>query len=470
MAQEKPRPAWLSALVPSSLLARTALVIVFALIASQVVSVALFRYYSQVPRFQLIAAGYISHLKTIRAALDSIPPAQHRDFLLKLREERGIRVIPPQRISEEPLEPAPNTPAIHAARERLRDTFGPEADIFVFQRPQRAARALAAQAQAAADGSPAPAPPAAAFITKIPVGATFYWVLFPQSRIVEQDFSVAWIGWGVFGGILALAGSLFLVSRLNRPLKALSEAAREIGEGHHPPPVTEMGPEEVKSVAVAFNQMRENLTRLDKERATFLAGVSHDVRTPLSRLRLGLEMLPADPETRADLEKDIEDINGVIDQFMDFARDENKESQESIDLNLLLRSAAERAERGGAKITLDFLDDATLRLRPLAMKRLIGNLIENARKHAGSDITLRTARSGGSIVLSVLDRGPGIPLEEVDRLKQPFTRLDVSRSGHSGAGLGLAIVERIAKVHGGTFDLLPRAGGGTEARVTLSIA
>ena len=252
-------------------------------------------------------------------------------------------------------------------------------------------------------------------------------------------------------------------------MKALSAAAREIGEGRHPPPVTEMGPEEVKSVAVAFNQMRDNLTRLDQERATFLAGVSHDVRTPLSRLRLGLEMLPADPATRADLEKDIEDINGVIDQFMDFARDENKENLESVDLNLLLRSAAERAEHGGAQMTLEFAPQATLRMRPLAMKRLIGNLIDNARKHAGPAITLRTARDGANIVFSVLDRGPGIPPEEVERLKQPFTRLDVSRSGHSGAGLGLALVERNAKVHGGTIELLPRPDGGTEARVSLPL-
>ena len=455
--------------IPKSLLARTALVIVFALIASQVVSVILFRYYSQQPRMQLVAAGYISHLKTIRAALESIPAEQHRDFLLKLREERGIRVIPPQRLADEPLEPAPNTPIIRAARERLRDQFGPEADIFVFQRPQRAARALAAQSQALAEGKPFQAPPPA-FITKIPIGGTYYWVLFPQSRIIEQDFSIAWLGWGIFGGILALAGALFLVRRLNRPLQALSTAAREIGQGRQPPPVTEMGPEEVRSVAVAFNQMRENLTRLDQERATFLAGVSHDVRTPLSRLRLGLEMLPADPVTRADMEKDIEDINSVIDQFMNFARDESKEDVESVDLNLLLRAAAERAPRGvdsGARLSLELAPEAALNVRPMAMKRLIGNLIDNARKHAGGDITLRTTREGNSLVLSVLDRGPGIPPQEVERLKQPFTRLDASRSGHSGAGLGLAIVERIARVHGGQFELLARPGGGTEARVTF---
>ena len=445
-------------LIPGSLLARTALVIVFALVASQIVSVVLFRYYSQQPRLQAVAAGYISHLKTVRAALDTIPPDQHRDFLAKLREERGIRVMPAQRFTDEPLDPAPNNPAVRAARERLRDQFGPEADIFVFQRPQRA---LAAQ-----EGKP-PLPPA--FVTKLPVGGTFFWVVFPQSRIVEQDFSIAWLGWGIFGGILALAGALFLVSRVNRPLQALVGAARAIGQGRHPPPVTEMGPEEVKAVAVAFNQMRDNLTRQDQERATFLAGVSHDVRTPLARLRLGLEMLPADPATRADLEHDIEDINGVIDQFMDFACDESKEEQTSADLNALVRRSAERAERLGAKVKLELTGQATLKMRPLAMQRLIGNLIDNAWKHAASEILVSTAHDGLHIVLGVFDRGPGIPPQDVERLKQPFTRMDASRSGQSGAGLGLAIVDRIAKVHGGSFDLLPRKGGGTEARVLLPL-
>ena len=219
--------------LPRSLLARTALVIVFALIASQLVSVLLFRYYSLQPRLQLVAAGYISHLKTIHAALETLPPSQHREFIAKLREERGIRVFPPQRIAEEPLEPAPNLPAMRAARERLREQFGPDADIFVFQRPQRAT--------ATQDGRPQPP----VFVTKIPVGNTAYWVLFPQNRVIEQDFSMAWLGWGVFGGILALAGALYLVSRVNQPLQALAAAAKQIGRGQQPPPLTEMGPEEV---------------------------------------------------------------------------------------------------------------------------------------------------------------------------------------------------------------------------------
>lgn len=434
-------------LTPRSLIARTTLVIVFALIASQVASVSLFRYYSRDPRVQLLAVGFISQLRTIKAALETIPRERHNDFLKTLREEKGLRVIRSR--AEEPLELAPDTPALVTARERLKAEFGADADIYVRLRQQPGSLPV--------------------FVTTLPVGPDTFWVVFPRGRVVEQDFSTAWIGWGVFGCILALAGAMFLMWRVNRPLKALAAAARELGQGRSPPPVTEIGPEEVKSVAVAFNQMRENLQNMDRERATFLAGVSHDLRTPLSRLRLGIEMLPADPATRADLEKDIEDINGVIDQFMDFARDESREKIEPVNLMLMIRATAERCQRSGARVTVDLEDVPNIHARPLAIQRVLNNLIDNAIKHAGPDITIQTRLSGPHVVLTVLDRGGGIPPMEVERLKQPFTRLDQSRSGQSGAGLGLAIVDRIVKLHGGTFDLIPRQGGGTEARVALPI-
>ena len=452
----------ITSFIPKSLLARTAIVIALALLASQLASVLLFRYYSQQPRLALVAAGYISHLKTIRAALDVIPAAQHRDFLLKLREEKGIRVIAPQRITEA-LEAAPDSPAIRAARERLREQFGVEADIFVYQRPARP------QLQKSPDGRQVFPPPA--LITKLPVGASYYWVVFPRSRVLDPDFSLAWIGWGLLGMVLSLAGAVFLMWRVNRPLEALASAARELGRGTNPPPVTEMGPGEVRAVATAFNQMRTDLTRLDQERATFLAGVSHDLRTPLSRLRLGVEMLPADPATRSDLEKDIEDINVVIDQFLDFARDESSEPPQRMNLTQLALGAVERAARMHVAATTDLAALPPLMLRPIAMQRAIDNLVNNAARHGGGDILIQTRRGTGGVAtmsLSVFDRGPGIPAHEVERLKQAFTRIDSARSGESGAGLGLAIVERIARMHGAKFDLLPRAGGGTEARLTFT--
>ncbi len=432
-------------LVPQSLLARTALVIVFALIVSQGVSVFLFRYYAKEPRSAIGAIGVVSQLRTLRAALTSVPEGRQDDFLQRLREEKGLRVY---RNREDSLEPAPDGPAMHAMRERLRDEFGPDIDIYVRLRPQPEAQPV--------------------FVVKFQVDGSTYYAVFPRARVVEPDFSLAWIDWGIAGAVMALASAIFLMWRVNRPLKALADAARQLGQGKTPPPVTEMGPSEVKAVAVAFNQLRDDLARMDRERATFLAGVSHDLRTPLARLRLGIEMLQAEADTRDDLERDIADINSIIDQFMDFARSEAGEPLRAVNLNQLAAGAAERALRSGIHTEIQAGDLPPLMLRPLAMQRAIDNLIQNAAKHGGGEIGMQTRRDGESLLLSVLDRGPGIPLGEVERLKQPFTRLDSARTGESGAGLGLAIVERIARMHGARFDLLPRNGGGTEARLTFA--
>lgn len=450
---------------PQSLFARTALVMVAVLVVSQIVSVLLFRYYAQQPRFNLIAAGYLSHLKTIRAAFETLPPERHRDFIQRLREERGIRVIPNARLEtegEERLDPAPNIPAIRMARERLQEQFGDRADLFQFRRPPRPGQDPRPDPKG--EGRPPLPPP---LITRLPIGDSHVWVVFPQSRIVEADYSMAWLAWGIAGTLLALTAALFLVRRLNRPLKALAQTATEIGAGRNPPPVTEMGPEEVKSVAVAFNRMREGLERNERDRTNFLAGVSHDLRTPLTRLRLGMEMLPMDDTTRRDLEGDIADINSIIDQFMDFAKTEAAEPIESVDLNLLVQGAAERGRRMGMTIATHLETQATLRLRPQAVARLLDNLVDNARKHAGTPVDIRVTRTASHTVLRVEDRGPGVPPDQVERLKQPFNRLDSARSGVSGAGLGLAIADRIVKLHGARFGLLPRDGGGTVAEVAF---
>lgn len=434
-------------LIPQSLLARTALVVLFALIASQLVSITLFRYYSREPRVQLIAMGFVGQLKTVRAALELIPPEQQREFLQRLREERGMRIF--RRRDDEPMAVAPDIPALRAVRERLREEFGPESDIFVRTRPQKA-----------------DAPPI--LITRLPLRDGAVYVVFPRSRVVEQDFTNAWVGWGVFGGVIALASAIFLMWRVNRPLKALQVAAQELGRGNSAAPVTEIGPSEVRAVAVAFNQMREDLQRVERERATFLAGVSHDLRTPLARLRLAVEMLPTDQATRNDIEGDIADINGVVGQFMDFARDESAELVVPTDLNHLVEAVVERANRAGADIALELARPVNVPMRHQAIKRVLVNLIDNATKHAKSPIVVKTTViRDGRVCISVLDRGGGIDAADVERLKKPFTRLDSSRAGASGAGLGLAIVERIARLHGATFELLARDGGGTEARLTF---
>ena len=163
-------------------------------------------------------------------------------------------------------------------------------------------------------------------------------------------------------------------------------------------------------------------------------------------------------------------MNAIIDQFIDFMRSEADEPLSPVNLAELARSCAERAARTGVQARCELSDVPTLMLRPLAMQRLVDNLLGNAARHAGGEILVRTEHADGLACLSVLDRGPGIPPDMVERLKEPFTRRDEARSGSSGAGLGLAIANRVAALHGGKLELLPRAGGGLEARLLLPAA
>jgi len=165
--------------------------------------------------------------------------------------------------------------------------------------------------------------------------------------------------------------------------------------------------------------------------------------------------------------EDIEEIDKIIDQFLDFARNGRDTPPELVDVNQMVAGLIERYQRAGDELQFRGGELPRIVLRATAFSRLVTNLIDNALRHGAPPIEVSTRRDGGSFVLEVADRGPGIPADQVERLKRPFTRGDPSRSGAPGAGLGLAIVERIARLHGGTLELLPRPGGGTIARVSL---
>jgi len=196
------------------------------------------------------------------------------------------------------------------------------------------------------------------------------------------------------------------------------------------------------------------------------------LRTPLSRLRLGLELLDnADRSITEGMVQDIEDMDAIIEQFLDFARDESGEALDpAADLNAIVRAVVERYARRRRPVSARAGHVPAQPLRPLAIQRALVNLVDNALRHSGTPVEIETRIQGNEIVVAVLDRGPGIPEGQAQRMLQPFTRLESSRSGASGAGLGLAIVQRIAAVHSGRVELLPRSGGGLEARITLPIA
>ena len=439
--------------VPGSLLWRTLGVVVVSLVLSQAAALWLLHEFVTQPRAALGVGQFVSHLKTLDAALQTMGPHQQQEFLGRIAEKEGIRVVPVR--GNERLQPAPDAEPVRLFRERIREIFGPETDVYVrgveTPDPAKARRQL--------------------LLVRLPAGGREFWVGFPRTRI-DRDPSSALVAWGVAGLVIAILATFLIVWRLNRPLAELARAAARLGRGGDPPPVAETGPSEIRAVARAFNKMKDDLQKAQRERSTFLAGVSHDLRTPLARLRLQAELLGGgvDAATREAIVHDLDDMNAIIDQFIDFARSEAAEPLERVDLSALARGAAERAMRSGAVVRCALGELPALMLRPLAMRRLADNLVANAARHAGGEIVVRTASESGAAVLSVLDRGPGIPVSMVERLKKPFTRRDEARSGTSGAGLGLAIAERIAALHGGRLDLVERAGGGLEARVTLPLA
>jgi two-component system osmolarity sensor histidine kinase EnvZ len=270
--------------------------------------------------------------------------------------------------------------------------------------------------------------------------------------------------------LLSLLGAWLIVFRITRPLKALQEAARKVGAGETAARLDEGGPTELATVAHAFNQMSADLAQLDQDRALILAGISHDLRTPLTRLRMGIEMA-GDDGLREGMSADVEEMDKTIGQFLDFARSESGEALQEVDVGALLAELATQYQRRGFNVAVPPAPTlaSAIPVRPQALRRAVSNLIDNALRHAGNDspVELALNAAAGESSIEVRDRGPGIPSQEVERMKRPFARLETARTDAAGAGLGLAIVERIARSHNGRLELLAREGGGLVARLVL---
>jgi two-component system osmolarity sensor histidine kinase EnvZ len=302
------------------------------------------------------------------------------------------------------------------------------------------------------------------------IGQDDFWVVIPRIQ-VERPFPWQWLGWAGLVALLSLVGSYLIAARINRPLSLLAAAANKLRQGETPQKLPVAGTEEMREVNRTFNEMSEALARLDAERRLLLAGVSHDLRTPLARLRLAVEMLPEEQaqNLKNGMIQDITDMDDIIHQFLDFVRGIEGEPTQMVDINTLLKSLAERHTRAGHNLVLKLSRTHLVPLRPLAMQRLLDNLVDNAFAYGKGTVTVRTEITADAIVVSVLDNGPGIPLAQMTRLLRPFERLDTARGNEGGSGLGLAIADRIAKLHKGQLELINRPQGGLEARLTLTL-
>jgi two-component system osmolarity sensor histidine kinase EnvZ len=314
------------------------------------------------------------------------------------------------------------------------------------------------------------APRARQLFVRVQAGSDGYWIGFPlPPRQPADDVPTRAIAWTLTIIVLLLLAAFAFARYLARPLRELAVAVDRVGRGETPAPLPESGTSEIAAVNRGFNAMLGNLRQIERDRAILLAGISHDLRTPLARLRLGLEMSTTDDATRAGMVSDIEEMNRIIGQFLDFARGESPAAGESIAVEGELAVAVERYARGGHDVRFTGAR-AFARIKPAALSRIASNLIDNALAYGKPPVEVTVALASGDVVLDVADRGAGIAPDDVERLKQPFTRAGEARSredGAAGAGLGLAIVDRIARLYGGRLELLSREGGGVIARVSL---
>lgn len=425
---------------PKTLLARAFLLIVLLILLSLIASLALFRHAEQEPHARQMAQLVVSVVNLTRAAVLSAAPEWRGALFAELAESEGLRVHIAE--PDEVLDPLPDYPEVLPLMATKVRTILGENTRFAAQR----------------NGMEA-------LWVSFYIGPEEFWVALPRERI-EHPVSQVLLVWGSVVVLLALLGAYYIARQVAYPLKRLADAVRQVGQGEIPKPLPEMGAQEVIAVSVAFNQMSADLVANERERALVLAGISHDLRTPLARVRLAAELGEED-DLRAGLIEDVEQMDAVIRQFLDYARLDESEPVAQTDLNALVSEVAHRFLPAAKYIKLELQPLMKCAVRCLLLQRALANLLDNAIKYGGGEITVQLDRQDGKIVLAVMDRGCGIPEARRDSVKRPFIRLDDARSNVTGSGLGLAIVERAARLHHGEFQLRERVGGGLTARLIL---
>ncbi|WP_396434319.1 ATP-binding protein [Limnohabitans sp.] len=301
-----------------------------------------------------------------------------------------------------------------------------------------------------------------------------YWLQMDPSRLKPLGGS-AWLIWLSVTTALSLAGAATMAGLINRPLKRLSLAASQMRDGRFDGAALDEGAatSEIREVNIGFNRMAERLAKIEAERALMLAGISHDLRTPLARLRLETELSVSDPQTRELMVTDIEQLDDIIDMFLDYARPEPTALGPVLLSGVISRCITPWRNSPSMRITVDVGEDLQVQAEPVELGRVLSNLLENARRYGQSSsdgitrVEIVARLHEGWVLLRVRDQGPGVPDESLKNLTQPFFRGDAARTSATGSGLGLAIVERSVQRMGGTFSVFNNSAGGLMALMKL---
>jgi len=438
-------PAWVS----NGLFWRTFFLLTFLITASMVAWVASFRMVERGPRAEQLAAQIVSVVTITRAALTHSAPEMRRELLFDLASNEGIRIYPLE--ANDKITPPEDTPIVPELEDYVRQTLD-EDTVF-------------ASAVNDVEG----------FWISFKIDDDKYWLMLDRGRL-DRTSGLQWLGWGSIALFLSLIGAVFISTLINQPLARLTAAARAIAKGKEPEPLPESGPTEIEEANRSFNQMVADLNRVESDRALILAGISHDLRTPLARMQLEVEMARLSDEARDGMHSDLAQMDSIIGQFLDYAKPFDASNLDAIDLSALLTDVTAKATRlPDVKMRGQILHGLTVAGNGTELARVFNNLVENARRYGktpGTDraeIDLRTRLEGHHVIIEVGDHGPGVPEHECERLLRPFTRLDSARGQANGSGLGLAIVNRIVQRHNGRLTLKghDEQHGGLLIQITL---
>lgn len=426
-----------------SLFGRTAVTIGITLLLFTALSMSAVVYFVMLPMAKRAAEDLAAEFVDAAHALQELPEELHPALKQELLDDHGLVVT-----DHEPgaIEHSAETPYVAYFREALARHAGEDLPIV------------------ADESGPM-------IWVDVPAHGKEYRIGFNRARLgTNPILATAAIVGG--GALMILFVSLLEVRRIVIPLERLSGAVRQVGRGQTPAPVAEDGPDEISELARTINRLSKDINEMAENRMVMMAGISHDLRTPLTRLSIAVEMLDEKkrPELVAAIRRDLDAMNKLIAQFLEFSRDAGESCPVQVDLWNIVESLAGDLEREGAKINphrhnppcVFFAD-------PVALERVLSNLLENAAHYGnGKPIDVELHCSNKDVRIEVCDRGPGIPADKIESVFKPFERLQPARGTETGgSGLGLAIVRELATKHGWTIDLLPRAGGGTVARLGL---
>ncbi len=310
------------------------------------------------------------------------------------------------------------------------------------------------------------------FWIDIPVNSQIVRIGFPRKRIGVQP-PQALIIVLMAGLILTLITAIVLTRRLTIPFERLYHAAHDIGKGHWPEPIKEEGPTELRVLVNTFNRMNKQVKGLLANRTTLLAGIAHDLRTPLTQIQLALEMLPksgGDPELMESIKSDLDSINHLISESLSIGLELAEEEKDDFDIATELIAIMKQYPKNKINLTHPKNKHCMLKIQVLALRRIINNLIENAIRYGKNEqIDIYYECNSNRTIIKIKDRGFGIPADQIEAVFQPFYRLEQSRgTGTGGSGLGLAIVRQLADSHNWIIELKTRKGGGTTAHLTLN--